>query len=272
MKVDNKNGIGNPYHDDNTGEFSTAKEVGVNDAASNDILSNTSIGNKTFDIKKSNCSLYDGIFNPNEIIKTNGKTGEKITKKEYYKFEKGKDCKLTYMTGKEYLEKCAKDIFGTDYDSAVTNSIWISQESVDAYAEAMKRGEVFPLCYLDYKSHSQEGRHRALAFIKAFGENEKMPVMEVYKTNVTDEEIEDYCNRAYSGTNYWFDYIKYEKLGYEENNPYEEEENIDEDNLYEDDENIDDEYDPFDDLLDLEDLDIDELLNYKDDDEDNPYK
>lgn len=277
MKVDNKNGIGNPYHKDTTGEFSTAEEASLSDATSNDILSGKSIGDKTFDIKKSNASFYEGIFDPNEIIKINGKTGEKITKKDYYKFEKGKDCKLVYMTGKEYLEKCAKDIFGTDYDSAVTNNAWVSQESVNAYAEAMKRGEVFPLCYLDYASHSQEGRHRALAFIKAFGENEKMPVMEIHKTNVTDEEIEDYCNRAYGGTDYWFDYVKYEKLGYKnKENPYNEEENEENEEyneLYGDDIK---EFD-FDDLLNLEDLEsdinFDKILKELDEDDDeNPYK
>ena len=60
MKVDNKNGIGNPYHKDTTGEFSTAEEASLSDATSNDILSGKSIGDKTFDIKKSN--KYDYLY------------------------------------------------------------------------------------------------------------------------------------------------------------------------------------------------------------------
>lgn len=48
---------------------------------------------------------------------------------------------------------------------------------VEKYAENMKEGDVFPLPYLDYADNLQEGRHRALAFEKAFGEYKEFPVM-----------------------------------------------------------------------------------------------
>ena len=45
--------------------------------------------------------------------------------------------------------------------SAELNSC--DKQRVVEYAGLMARGEVFPLCWIDTKYHSQEGRHRSLA-------------------------------------------------------------------------------------------------------------
>jgi hypothetical protein len=135
-------------------------------------------------------------------------------------------------------------------------------QDVDIYAEDMKKGDVFPTCQLDYVNNSQEGRHRALAFMKAFGENTKMPVMIIEKTKVTDDEIKEYAQRAYDSNNpYWFDYVKalVKNNGSEVANEEEKEEDPyiikndeDKDNIY------NDEYD---------DIDFEEILRELDEEE-----
>jgi hypothetical protein len=123
----------------------------------------------------------------------------KVPSHDYFKFEKLRDGKITWMTGDEYIDKCINDIFNLSYDQVVTRAV--NEDKVNEYAEKMLNGVTFPVCYLDYPYRQQEGRHRALAFKKAFGENAKMPVLEIFdatKENVSAEEILDYCVRRWN--------------------------------------------------------------------------
>ena len=158
-----------------------------------------------------------------------------VRERDYFKFEKGRDGIITYMTADDYINHCIHDIFNSTYDKTVTYAVdW---DNVDKYAEAMKKGEKFPLCYLDYVTNNQEGRHRALAFKQAFGEDAEMPVLEIYPTNVTDDEIAEYI---------------------ENNEVSEEEQSIEPDNL-----------DNIDDLIDIDitddgsdDIDLDDFVDF----------
>lgn len=192
------------------------------------------IGNRVFDIKNGTTGEYFKVLDPKNKVHFG-----RITMKEYYKFEKGKDIKIEYMTGNEYLQKCASDIFKNDSIERTIKSMDDPQD-VDIYVEDMKKGDMFPTCQLDYVNNSQEGRHRALAFMKAFGENTKMPVMVIQKTKVTDEEIKEYAQRAYDSNNpYWIEYVKaeVENNGEEvanknEEDPYIIKNDNDEENIY----------------------------------------
>ena len=55
---------------------------------------------------------------------------------DYMKFEKGKDSKITYMTGDEYIQHCIEDIFKSDYNATVTFAI--KDYKVHEYADLMK--------------------------------------------------------------------------------------------------------------------------------------
>lgn len=68
---------------------------------------------------------------------------------------------IAEMSPKEYIERCAYDIF----DSGTIESTLQGTEasSVARYTKMMASGTKFDLPYLDYKSKGQEGRHRALA-------------------------------------------------------------------------------------------------------------
>ena len=167
---------------------------------------------ETYELKESN---RPNVFDNNSretygnLINPNSKVGN-VTTHDYYKFEKGEDARLTYMTTDEYINKCINDIFKSNYDKVVTHAIhW---DKVDKYAELMKQGVKFPTPYLNYKNKGQEGRHRALAFAKAFGDDAEMPVIEIFPTEVTDDEIFNYCQERWGDGKQWFSYVAY-KLG-----------------------------------------------------------
>ena len=190
-----------------------------------------------------------------------------VRERDYFKFEKGRDGIITYMTADDYINHCIHDIFNSTYDKTVTYAVdW---NNVDKYAKAMKNGEKFPLCYLDYVTNNQEGRHRALAFKQAFGEDAEMPVLEIYPTNVTDDEIAEYCKQKWGSLQYWYPYVasrlgRTEKeinnyLGIENNEVSEKEQSTEPDNL----DNIDDllnSDDLFDD--DESDIDLDDFIDF----------
>lgn len=65
------------------------------------------------------------------------------------------------MTPKEYLERCAYEIFD---DATIESCVSaIDEEIARGYAKKMRDGTKFHLPYLNYKQGGQEGRHRAYA-------------------------------------------------------------------------------------------------------------
>lgn len=115
-------------------------------------------------------------FNPEPL--------EKATQEQYEGFSldtgvpdmqerlKNGEATIAEMSPREYLERCAFEIFpnGT-LESQIGSADF---DNVMKYAEKMRNGEAFNMPYLNYNSKNQEGRHRALAAI--INGYEKIPV------------------------------------------------------------------------------------------------
>ena len=142
--------------------------------------------------------MHDYVFDPSKSpsgIQTYFEQVGKVSGHDYMKFEKGKDGVIVRMTPDQYIQNCVSDIFQSSYESVVDNAV--EDYRVHEYANKMKQGSVFPIPYLDYTTHNQEGRHRALAFKEAFGSDEKMPVLVIKPTKTTLDEINQYCKQKY---------------------------------------------------------------------------
>lgn len=190
---------------------------------------------------KTRVSDYDAMMD-------NTKLKGDATRHEYYKFEKGYDYYIDYMTAQEYMDMCSEKAFnGRDAYKGVFT------DKVNEYAESMKNGDKFPLPYINIADEGQEGRHRMLAGAKAFGEDTEFPVMVIIESNPTESEIVDYCKKAYG--KYWDMMLDslLAKFGYTEDDTTESEENDTwTDTAYLD--SMIDDLDNIDDLIDLDDL------------------
>jgi len=86
------------------------------------------------------------------------------------------------MSPKEYLERCAFEIF---HEATMESCVGaIDEEVAEGYAKQMRGGTKFHLPYLNYKQSGQEGRHRACAAYLAG--IEKMPVLIIGHPNRHD--------------------------------------------------------------------------------------
>lgn len=134
----------------------------------------------------------------------------RVSGHDYQKFEKRRDGKITYMTCEDYINHCINDIFTKGYNSVVTNAVDFNR--VHEYAEDMKNGDTFPVPYLNYSTHQQEGRHRAFAYAEAFGKDAKFPVLEIFEVrpqDVSNDEIYEYAEQKTNGhnTSGMFEYV-----------------------------------------------------------------
>ena len=148
------------------------------------------------DVPKYNAkSNFNTIENPDRIASNwfGHKVGN-VDINDYMRFEKGEDAHLEYMTAKEYMECCSK-IFGKSVDYLYDNLP--DKSSVDKYAKDMLNGDVFPLPYVNFATNQQEGRHRALAVAKAYGEDAELPVIVIYPSDPTDAEIRKYAENRW---------------------------------------------------------------------------
>ncbi len=112
---------------------------------------------------------------------------------KYKQEAKNRTGKIVMMSAKEYYDYCANDIFKGRHsvEELMQQREYSKFEDdtrfVDKYAEDMRNGAKFPLCYLNFADSSQEGLHRMYAAGEAFGWNTKFPVLVV---TVYDKEIE----------------------------------------------------------------------------------
>jgi len=153
----------------------------------------------------SNCfNLSDtGMSYYNEFIKGEMLSGDKVSMVDYYKIDKGAVGEIEYMTATEYMEKCAK-IHNISFENEF---VGLNKESIKKFTYMMLYGTKFHLPVLDFecgKRGTQEGRHRMMAAQNAFGENEKFPVLCIYKYKPTKEEITDYCKARWGEQAYYF--------------------------------------------------------------------
>ena len=145
--------------------------------------------------------VFDYSKNPSGIQTYFEQVG-KVSGHDYMKFEKGKDGQVVHMTPDQYIQSCVSDIFKSTYEATVSHAV--EDYRVHEYADAMKRGDVFPIPYLDYTTSNQEGRHRALAFKEAFGADEEMPVLVIKPTQTSLDEINQYCKQKYGSLAFEF--------------------------------------------------------------------
>lgn len=132
-----------------------------------------------------------------------------VTLNDYIRYEKGQDANIEYMSPTEYLERCAKDIFHSSWNKVIAPIQRYYADTITKYANDMKNGDKFPIPYLDYTTENQEGRHRALAVIEAFGEDSIMPVVVIKPTDPTEEEIREYAEQRWPNDPEWgTDYVK----------------------------------------------------------------
>ena len=154
---------------------------------------------------------FVSINNPDVITANwfgNKKVGN-VTLNDYMRYEKGQDATLEYMSPNEYLERCAKDIFNSTYEKTVGIIKKNNAKIISKYAKDMLNGDKFPLPYLDYVHKQQEGRHRALAVIEAFGEDSIMPVIVIRPTDPTEQELKQYAEQRWPEDPEWgLEYVK----------------------------------------------------------------
>ena len=79
---------------------------------------------------------------------------------------------LVEMSPDEYIKRICYQIFETDLSTLFKYSVYMPD--IEKYAKDMKKGDEFPIGYIDYIRKKQEGRHRALAaYLNGY---EKIPV------------------------------------------------------------------------------------------------
>ena len=128
-------------------------------------------------------SYYNNFLNANDLA--------------YMQKAKNRNGEIIMMTPNEYFEACAKEIFRgrhsvkdlkhqREYSKFKTGETFI-----DRYTNDMKKGDKFPLCYLNYADNSQEGLHRMYAAGEAYGWDTKFPVLVI---TVYDQVWEDEMN------------------------------------------------------------------------------
>lgn len=113
----------------------------------------------------------------------------------YMQKNKNRTGKVLLMSPKDYIEECAAKIF----NGRVSSQDLIDQRNlskaeddtrlIDTYVTDMKHGDKFPLCYLNYPDHSQEGLHRMIAAGEAYGWDTEFPVLVVTAFDPHAEEV-----------------------------------------------------------------------------------
>lgn len=125
-----------------------------------------------FDVNDTHVSYYNEFLDPDGL--------------KYMQNSKNRTGEIVYMSPDEYFKTCAEDIFGVPIqklkDQRAANATDIAE-----YTKAMKRGDKFPLCFVNYADKSQEGLHRMMAAGNAFGWDTKFPVLVV---KALDEDLE----------------------------------------------------------------------------------
>ena len=107
---------------------------------------------------------------------------------KYMQDQKNRTGEIVYMSPEEYFSECAKGVFKNQTANSLKQQRLADADTIAEYEEAMKRGDVFPLPYINYADPSQEGLHRMMAAGNAFGWDTKFPVLII---TVYDEEAEN---------------------------------------------------------------------------------
>lgn len=112
---------------------------------------------------------------------------------KYMQENKNRTGEIVMMSPSEYIDECADKIFSDRVTSEeLKEQRYASKDEnngslIDSYTKAMKSGDKFPLCYLNYADNQQEGLHRMMAAGILYGWDRNFPVLVV---DVFDKDIE----------------------------------------------------------------------------------
>lgn len=142
------------------------------------ICSSSNETTSLFDVTTTDTSFYDNFLNEKD--------------RKYMEKEKNLTGHIEYWTPDKYYRECAVIFHSTKERLVLERSH--EAKMVDQYVADMKKGDKFPLCYIDYSDNGQEGLHRMLAASKIVGwTGAEFPVLVV---NVYDwERHERYLKR-----------------------------------------------------------------------------
>jgi len=111
----------------------------------------------------------------------------KVTKREYARFEKGKEGTIEYISPDDYIDKCAEGFNKSRKEILLQRD----EKVVDRLVKLLKKGTKLYMPFLDYVGgFDQEGLHRAMAS-KQLG-IESIPVLVIKKADYTSDELADY--------------------------------------------------------------------------------
>lgn len=119
-----------------------------------ELINKVNIYNQLNENKEIDCSSFFDVDKIYEYVE--------FDKPLYSMISKRKTARLVHMNPKQYIYNIARN-FGLSYDDTVNYDSNVDKEKVNEYAEAMKKGDKFPVPYFNTDNNLQEGRHRALA-------------------------------------------------------------------------------------------------------------
>ena len=155
----------------------------IRTSTSSDIVDKSLFAGTPFTWKKA--SGYEDYLNPDKV--------------DYYKNNKNRVGKIVMMTPTEYVNECVK--FFKNRSSFQELIDQRTDDYLPQYEEAMRNGDKFPLCYIDY-TYGQEGLHRMIAAGNVFGWDTEFPVLVV---TVYDQDKEN----LWKSIDGYKDFIKY---------------------------------------------------------------
>lgn len=96
--------------------------------------------------------------------------------REYYEEEKNIVFDIVNMTPEEYIERCIELFKDRGMESTIKDVIQERQDkSLERLKDRLQKNELINIPYIDYKSETQEGLHRAIACYELGIQN--IPVM-----------------------------------------------------------------------------------------------
>ena len=132
--------------------------------------------NTVFDINDTHVGFYNNFLNPKDL--------------KYMQESKNRTGEIVWMTPEEYYEACGKVFNKSAEDLKYERSS--NSKAILKYTMDMLNGDVFPLPYVNFADHSQEGLHRMMAAGDAFGWDEEFPVLVV---TPFDNDRYEYANK-----------------------------------------------------------------------------
>lgn len=139
---------------------------------------------------------------------------------QYMEKSKNRTGKIVYMTPAQYYKECATKIFKDSSVEQLKKQRRANSQYIEQYERDMAAGDTFPLCYLNYADHGQEGLHRMMAAGNVFGWDTEFPVLVVSAVDGRTEELNNiwrYWNDAiYQAQDYTYSEDNWEQEFVEE--------------------------------------------------------